>query len=64
MLFEYMKKLKLTIDANKILKVCDNRNRIKQSEQLVTVNSDLQAGIGFRGVALSPIITFPHFTMV
>ena len=27
-------------------------------------NSDLQAGIWFGGVALSPIITFPHFTMV
>ena len=27
-------------------------------------NSDQQAGIWFGSVALSPIITFPHFTMV
>ena len=30
----------------------------------VSQNSDLQAGIWFGSVALSPIINLPHFTMV
>ena len=39
----------------------------KSIEKLFTIesfNSHLQGGIWFGSVALSPIITFPHFTMV
>ena len=35
-----------------------------RGSQEVEKNSDLQAGIWFGSVALSPIITFPHFTKV
>ena len=57
----------MTTPSRKLRHTAEASLTVSTIEKLVIIesfNSDLQAEIWLGSVALSPIITFPHFTMI